>query len=399
MSSIHRILVGVSVFLILASQLVNLVLPERNSLSPIIWYFWIALCLFYAFVTFTEKRGASSLGFSICLLLFWALNSVSFLLSPRTLAYNDINVFTIEIYKSLTIALLSYFPFYYFSLHGYLTKKLLLRFSFLLFVLFCFSFFSVRSEIDAESFQGEGGTINEAYNFVLLLPLLLLLNKRKASFVYLVISLIFVLLGAKRGAILCAFSVLFIYLVYSIKWSTWGRKRKGWIIAFLLLICVIAVYFINNDAYLQQRIFETSTEEDISGQIRTMRYGLLWNTFRSAPFLEMVFGNGFAQTVMLGGGLAHQDWLELLVDNGIIGLFFYLLMLVYCIKDIIKMKSHFRLMYMYLCCMAIWIIKASFSMVYTSRKCFVLFMIIGIIQGIMQNGRMYNNIVVANNES
>lgn len=384
MSSSHIFLAKLSVFLILLSQIINTILPERNAVSPIIWFAWILICVYYAVMNLFSDFGKKNSRFVVFLFVFWLINAVSFLYSPKRIIFDNGEIFTLEIFKSTTIALFSFFPFYFFTKNNFISRKQLLFFLTILFVFYGIDFVTSRAEIMEEASQEEG-TFNASYNFALIMPLVFLLHKNNKSLIYISISLLVVLIGAKRGAILCFGVEMLIYLTYLLREDAFGKKHRFKIFFLLAVASVFVIYYLTSHDYLSQRILQVSTEDDTSGQIRTLRYGLLWNQFFLSEGKELFFGYGFSQTANIGGGLAHQDWIEILIDNGIIGGVVYLLLLFYCFRDIVK--SHFSVpivKYAYVCCLAIWIIRGSFSMVYTSRRCFILFIIIGIIQGMIR---------------
>ena len=394
MNSTHKFLANVSIFLVLFSQIINVILPQRNAVSPIIWYAWIIICVFYVWNCLHTKGGQKSKRFLFLLFSFWVINLISFYISPKILTceYGDIN--TLEIFKSVTIALLSFYPFYYFTRHNCISRKQLLFFLIILFVFYGIDFVTSRADI-IEATSQEEGTFNASYNFALIMPLVFLLHKNKKNLIYIFLSLFVVLIGAKRGAILCFLVEMLIYLIYLLREDPFGKKHKGRIIFLMAVASAFIVFYLTSHDYLSQRIVQVSTEDDISGQIRSMRYELLWNQFFSSEGKVFLFGYGFSQTVNIGGGLAHQDWIEVFIDNGIIGGVVYILLLFLCYRDITK--SHISVpivKYAYICCLAIWLIKGSFSMVYTSRRCFILFIILGIIQGIIRGHnekRLLNN--------
>ncbi len=380
----HKFTANVSILLILLSQIINVILPPRNSISPVIWYLWILICVIYVLHCFLSTREGSSNRFLILLFLFWGVNAISFFISPKVL-YCSLGVInTIEIFKSITIALLSYYPFYYFSSNGYLSRKQLLVFLIVLYVFYGFDFFTSRASILEDSIQEEG-TFNAAYNFALILPLVFMINKKNLNFFLILVSLVLLLLGAKRGALLCFAAEILVFLVYLLKKDSFGREHRVQIIFLLIVAAIFIFLYLGNHDYLSQRIMQTSSEDDLSGQIRIRRYGVLWNQFFHSDLKDILFGYGFAQTAIVGDGLAHQDWIEILIDGGVLSGMIYFFMLFTCYKDIRRRNYTTPIVkYAYICCMMVWIIKGSLSMVYTSRRCFILFVILGIIHGMLE---------------
>ena len=154
------------------------------------------------------------------------------------------------------------------------------------------------------------------------------------------------------------------------------------VFAILLLLAAAATfiyYSIESNEYLMSRIEKTQSEG--IGQ-RSIAYVALWNHWSSDTNLfTFLFGNGMAQTITVWGNYAHNDWLELLIDNGLLGVVIYLMLFVLAFMYIRKMNiGRLYKLSAYLC-LIIWFLKTVFSMGYTSMMnvmiCFLLGLIIG----------------------
>jgi O-antigen ligase len=73
---------------------------------------------------------------------------------------------------------------------------------------------------------------------------------------------------------------------------------------------------------------------------------------------------------------AHNDWLELLVDNGIVGALVYALIFILLFKMIIKEKN-IQKRYLLLAIASIWLLKSMFSMSFTDDITYTLFLLFG----------------------
>ena len=97
---------------------------------------------------------------------------------------------------------------------------------------------------------------------------------------------------------------------------------------FILLslgICVGAVFFfihqMTTSDYMMERI-----EETIAGNSsgRDKLYSFFWNYFtENANFLQYLFGRGANGTLEIYYNYAHNDWLEIAVNQGLIGIVVY----------------------------------------------------------------------------
>lgn len=76
--------------------------------------------------------------------------------------------------------------------------------------------------------------------------------------------------------------------------------------------------------YFNHRI-EQTLEGDSSN--RDVIYGgLIIHFLDETNALKLFLGNGAQATLKIHGGFAHNDWLELLINNGIIGALIYILL-------------------------------------------------------------------------
>lgn len=78
--------------------------------------------------------------------------------------------------------------------------------------------------------------------------------------------------------------------------------------------------------------------------------------------MTQLFGRGTAQTVMIAGNYAHNDWLEFLTDNGLLGALLYLTTIVslFFYRRKIQKGSPMRCAFMIV--LLFWFIKSIFSM-------------------------------------
>ena len=167
-------------------------------------------------------------------------------------------------------------------------------------------------------------TNNVAYNFVHIIPLVFCMNKRillqYASLVYIII---FLLLGMKRGAIIVG-AMCVLYFVY-ISYKNANKRQKGYIML-LLGIAIIGIVsfagdFIGSSDYFQTRV-EQTLEGNTSGRDRIYQ-SLFEHAMYRQNIGQILFGEGLNKTVTIAGNYAHNDWLELLINQGMLGVILY----------------------------------------------------------------------------
>lgn len=167
-------------------------------------------------------------------------------------------------------------------------------------------------------------TINMAYPIVALVPLLWFWREKPVlQLSFFILVTLALLSTAKRGALLIAF-LCFLYFVFQfVKKSIKAFNFKYVIFAFVFVAAVLVVvrnYFMN-DSYLQYR-WELTQNGYVSK--RDIIYRKCWETFVNSNFFGMLFGHGLRSTVRLFNHSAHCDWLQFLVDYGLLGFFVYL---------------------------------------------------------------------------
>lgn len=240
-------------------------------------------------------------------------------------------------------------------------------------------------------------TNNYAYNFLYALPYaFLLLKSRKTLAITIIVTIVvFVISGAKRGAIVSMGAMGLYYIWWLYKYTKIDFK------VFLSLIIVTSalIFYINyafeHSDYLQLRLQNTLNGDSSS---RDSIYSTLWtHWYFNADFFTVIFGNGTAQTVNIAGNYAHNDWLELLTNNGIVGVVIYCGLLISIINFInrINPTPHVRLCL--LSAIILWFCKTIFSMGYTSISGGLSTMLLGLLLGNMRLKSKYSNIATLNN--
>lgn len=307
---------------------------------------------------FRSRILPSSLKWIIAMLV---VLTISFIVSPK-IVYSRIlpPTATLNQFKDMVAFFIPIFTGYQIGLH----KKLSSR-QWMVVALFILAI-SIQSFIEAQAqaflkFHKEESTNNSAYIFLYLFPLLpLTLKKYKLlTFGLLGVMFAFVMMGAKRGAILCM-AVLFIYA------TVWYlRERRitfGTIVVLTALIVGLILgveyYFATSD-YLQQRL-EQTLDSNSSG--RDTLYSILWETWLNADLLTQLIGHGSAQTITIAENYAHNDWLEFLTNQGLVGAFLYLAIFV----SLFRFRKNFPLQSPERCTFTmivlLWFLKSIFSM-------------------------------------
>lgn len=176
------------------------------------------------------------------------------------------------------------------------------------------------------------------YIFVMILPVLLYRFRKDNIWIFLV-TLILTMLTGKRGA-LVIYAVLILYGLLNYK--TISRYfRINWKIVLFLVLIIVSYSVFMEYAYesLQHRLLTIKNEQ--RGTIASGR-DVIWSTLLSAwyngDFINLLFGFGFYATIPINRFIAHNDFVEFLVDFGLIGLLLYCVVLVQFFKNIKRVK-------------------------------------------------------------
>ena len=277
--------------------------------------------------------------------------------------------------KSIYMSLLPVYAFYFFTKKGIITEDSLRRLFMLFLVLAIFSFYDYRATaLNAVVGDREEVTNNAGYVVVSLLPLIPVFWRRPFwQYTLLGICLVFVLIGMKRGAIIAgALSAIWI-ISNSFRQARSVGKRKRWRNVLVRVVATIAVvsvvvyaiqYMLTTSDYFNWRL-ENTIEGNYSG--REVMYDAYFNWFMSQDgVLRILFGNGANATLRYFSNFAHNDWLELLIDNGVIVTLLYAAYWLTMIAMLLRGKYGSTPMLMLGCFVIIYLLKTVVSMSYNS---------------------------------
>lgn len=269
-------------------------------------------------------------GFNMLMLLFTVYGFALIISSSSTLYY-PLSGKTMPSYnyiKSIYLSLLPIHSFYYYTKKGYLTAERLQIWGLVFLASVTLSYFQNQREALEELIESgskaEEITNNSGYLFLSCLPLLVLYRKKPLiQFTALAFVMAFLIMGMKRGAIAIGFVSATYFMWQLIKKSS-GRARFMFI--FLsVAICVGVVYFFIHEMatsdYMQHRL-ESTMEGNSSG--RDNLYSFFWHYFTDeADVLHYLIGRGANGTLEIYYNYAHNDWLEIAVNQGLLGLVVY----------------------------------------------------------------------------
>ena len=184
----------------------------------------------------------------------------------------------------------------------------------------------------------ETSDINSVYWVMLLVPFAFLLDNRVLKYVILFSSLILIIASSKRGATIAISLVFFVAILL----DTFKRKNflRNIIIGIVLIFSFIFIFEKTLDKF-NINVLDRFENTEVAEDARMYLYKDTWEKFNSKDLILQVIGSGHRSTSIDRGELsktAHNDFLEVLYNYGILGLILYL----YFILQILK-----RLKYLY----------------------------------------------------
>ena len=266
------------------------------------------------------------------------------------------------------------YTFYLFAQMGYLNEKIV-RMWFPVFLVTSIHFFYYGLYMMRGGSFDELLTNNNGYLFYTLFPYVFLFNRSWIQYSIAVILSLLTFMSLKRGAILATGICLVYFLYFKLR----HFKRRTIVGASLLIMAFLyfgyrlMVRIYNDSATLQLR-FEQTAEGNDSGRSRIKDNLMEIYTTQSSVF-DFIFGYGGDATLRYGENYAHNDWIEMLFNTGLIGLFIYTLLWYHYYK-LWRFSKKNLLAYMILGMMFLsQFVKSNFSMWYSDLPVFTVMLL------------------------
>ena len=285
--------------------------------------------VFYANVKFEIPPYMKALN---VMLVMFTIYGVALLLSPEQLYVREDDVGLVsnkDYLKNIYVSLLPIYTFFIFAKMGLLTESFLRKIIPIFLAIAVASFFRFQKECieQAEEMLSiqEEFTNNSGYLFLTLLPLLLFVKRPIMQYLLLLVCGLFIVAAMKRGAILIFALSLPLFIHSTMK--TLSLKRKI-VISMLIIGSALAIlyyvsYMLDTSEYFNSRLQDTL--EGNASNRETIYPHLLRQIFYFATPLQFLFGRGAWATLKVSDNFAHNDWLELGVNQGGVGVCLYVM--------------------------------------------------------------------------
>ena len=168
----------------------------------------------------------------------------------------------------------------------------------------------------------------------------------------------------KRGPILISSLLLVIFLFNKIKNAS--SQNKIYTIIGVAIIIGFAFVMLS-DYYSSSDLFRTRVAKTLAGNTskRNVIVEQLLDVFNyDTSLFNYIFGLGADATLKYGINYAHNDWVEILVDQGVFGVFLYLIFWFSAFRHLFFMKDKTS-KYVYSFIMLDLFLRTIFSMTYS----------------------------------
>lgn len=306
----------------------GLLLPKGTLFSQLLLIVLILVSLYYMFVANTRYKLPK---------YFWGLNVLIFMFTIYgvylMIGYNPYDyskqVESSSYLKGIYISLLPIYTFFVFFKEKLISLRMIYFWVVVFFALATGEYYDNQKQmLVAAMLSGskiEEFTNNAGYVFLALMPACTFFYKKSIiQYIGLAYCMIFLFMGMKRGALLIGIICLLWILWNNLKVS--NMKKKIAIMFFSLVLCIMGNQFVEkkmeNSVYFQKRV-----EDTMEGN--TSRRDDLYMTFanyylKDASPMQFLFGSGANATLKVSYNYAHNDWLEIAVNQGLLGLMVYL---------------------------------------------------------------------------
>lgn len=285
------------------------------------------------------------------------------------------NQYHFSMFKGILMTALPFYPFYYFSQQGVLKSKHLIWFFALMLPVTVLQYFLNASQILADRISDSKDVVNNiAYSFVALIPFVFLFKRKKIiSVVLMLVLMFFIIQGAKRGAVVAGAIGLLCFIYFQMRTVPKKKRQKGY---FFVLIAVAGMSYYAYDVYESNEFLisrmQNLAEGNSSG--RDLIYDNIFDSWlESDNFSNLLFGFGFAASLDLSGtgNYAHNDWLELLSNYGLLGICVYVALFYSAAKYVLSSVWNTDKRLVLLTVLLIWFFTTLVSMSYTSSNGYV----------------------------
>lgn len=343
----------------------------------IVWRVGLVLLAFYVIGLRQGKR-------QLCenaVLIFAIFNLVYFFISYLWMTPST------SLIGNILCALLSLSLFSYLAERDVMTNRYFSILGIVLLVAAVFGYYHMRANIIENLLLDDDADVtnNATTIFAFLIPMIFFIERNFQKWLILIVCLFFLISGAKRGNLIVAIIPVLLVVIYMLK----DARRAPLKITMTLLVIVATSFVVyrwfSTNEYLIHRI-ELMIDGNSSG--RDVIYEHAWQAWSSSnSVVNYLFGFGYAGTThhpLMQGKYAHNDWFEILVDYGLVGVVLYVVIFISFVKQIRKTKIP-QLKMVLISTMSVWFLKTIFSMGFVDENLSILMISLGSAVGLSKS--------------
>ena len=228
---------------------------------------------------------------------------------------------------------------FYYTYKGEFNEAIFTPLSVILFGVYLLSFNRLNDILMEDIGVSEAIVNNVSYSFTRIIPLLFYSNSNiLIALAFLLLINFFIILGAKRGAAVSAVISDMGYFIYLLKNPHKSSIINKLIILFLVIAFMFGVFYVlDSNNFLMERFLEGDLSD------RDSIYRDIWNWWTSPDTkpINFLFGGGIASSANItGGSLAHNDWLEVVSNFGLLGGIVYGVLLISITVNVLSTKIY-----------------------------------------------------------
>lgn len=289
---------------------------------------------------FNDIRVKNFFKVLLCLVALYTLHGLLLLLTGGSTLQVSNQTIAIGFLQSFYISVLPIFSFYHYAQKGYLNANTL-RFWTPVFVIVAIAlFYRMQSEaLEKIATGAEGITNNAGYVMAALIPCVFAFKKQWIQYLFLSICAIFIVFSMKRGAMLTGGIAVALYFIMRTRHLSLLKRLLFVIVS--AFICIIIFNYLSDSVFQNdyfQRRLELTLEGESSGRDALLSKCIDYYINQESIF-QQVFGMGANGTFKIAGNGAHNDWVEMLLNQGLVGLAMFFLFWIYFFKVIVN-KSY-----------------------------------------------------------
>ena len=321
---------------------------SKNLYLVLLVYFFCTSLYYSVYIVATYKVPL----FFKCLFAFVSFLSIygvyfAFVGTPiywRDAAMNvECNTFLLWLFASM----MSVVPIYVFTCKGFIDDRIMKILFFIMIIASVYAFrssYALQLKLAAmmESTKEEF-TITCVYSFLSILPLVIIFKKKFIlQLFFICLMFVYFILSAKRGPIILG-GVCSLLIIWSMIYKS--SPRKKFFLLLLSLACLFGLYEFVISQIESSEYFSLRVDQTIEGNTsRREEYSqIIWDYIvNHAPTVDFFFGKGAHGTLLVNESFAHNDWLAIFLEQGLIGVLLYFLYWVGFVYSWLKSKSHFE---------------------------------------------------------